>query len=41
MHRTEGRPVPADRVPPVGATVEIPAPLSITLDAEKLKDYAD
>ncbi|MET9866374.1 hypothetical protein ABZZ16_09280 [Streptomyces sp. NPDC006386] len=26
---------------PWGATVELPAPVNITLDTEKLKDYAD
>jgi Uma2 family endonuclease len=26
---------------PWGATVELPAPLNIALDTEKLKDYAD
>ncbi|WP_311736825.1 hypothetical protein [Streptomyces sp. TLI_185] len=26
---------------PYGAAVEIPSPVNITLDTEKLKDYAD
>ncbi|MEU1934571.1 hypothetical protein ACH49O_12805 [Streptomyces coeruleorubidus] len=26
---------------PWGATVELPAPVNITLDTEKLKDYGD
>ncbi|GHD13459.1 hypothetical protein GCM10010313_38380 [Streptomyces violarus] len=26
---------------PWGATVELPTPVNITLDTEKLKDYAD